>query len=252
MVVDARKRPAALIAWFEDQVLTGQIQPGHRLGTKKELHKELQVSQGTLNEALRVLEARGLIALRPGPAGGVFASNPDGHVQLANVILGFRAHATSVQHAVVVRNVLESLIWTEAVLFATQEDIKDLDQIVAGMNEHLADPRKYLSLNWQLHRRAASITPNEILGSLYRTLLDFVDSQVSEVKATEAFHRTSAANLRVHRALVDAVREGDEAAAKAAAEEHNATFSSPPPLPVAGNSPSNLEQATSRRIAMKE
>lgn len=226
MIADAQKRAAALIAWVEQQLLTGQFEPGQRLGTKKDLQHELQVSQGTLNEALRVLEARGLITLRPGPAGGVFASTPEGHVQLANVILGFRAHATTIQQAVVVRNVLEPKIWTESVLYATQKDVKDLDDIVARMQEHLADPKKYLSLNWQLHRRAAAITPNKILGSLYLVLLDFVDSSVSDVQATELFHLTSTDNLRIHCALVDAVRNADESAAGAAAEEHNAAFSS--------------------------
>lgn len=238
VTVGATKRGAALIAWVEQQLLTGQITPGQRLGTKKDLQRELQVSQGTLNEALRVLEARGLITLRPGPAGGVFASTPDGHVQLANVILGLRAHATTIQHAVRVRNVLEPLIWTEAALYATKDDVASLDGSVAGMAEHLADPSKYLALNWQLHRRAAAITPNKILGSLYLALLDFVDSNVSEVKATDEFSRTSTANLRVHRALVDAVRESDGIAAAAAAEEHDAAFASPPrPTATADDAP---------------
>lgn len=229
-MIDARKRPAALIAWFEQQVLTGQVQPGQRLGTKRDLQQELQVSPGTLNEALRVLETRGLVALRSGPAGGVFAATPDGHVQLANVILGFRAHAATIQHAVVVRNALEPLIWLDAVRDATGDHVAALDEIVSSMSDNLADPQTYLSLNWQLHRTAAAISPNTILGSLYLALLDFVDSNLSEVKATDSFQMTSTDNLRVHRALVDAVRKGDKVAALVAVEEHNATFSSPPAL----------------------
>src|SRR2546428_13996659 len=46
--------------------------PGARLGTKTELREWCGVSVGTVNEALRLLQSRGVVAVRPGPRGGVF------------------------------------------------------------------------------------------------------------------------------------------------------------------------------------
>ena len=48
--------------------------PGARLGTKKELRELCGVSVGTFNEALRLLQSRGVVAVRPGPRGGLFVA----------------------------------------------------------------------------------------------------------------------------------------------------------------------------------
>ena len=47
---------------------------GYRIGTKQELCEEFGVAPATLSEALRVLRARGIIDVRPGPGGGTFVA----------------------------------------------------------------------------------------------------------------------------------------------------------------------------------
>ena len=47
-----------------------RMQEGDRLGTKKELCQRLGVASATLNEAIRLLQERGLVTLRPGPRRG--------------------------------------------------------------------------------------------------------------------------------------------------------------------------------------
>ena len=46
--------------------------PGARLGTKTELREWCGVSVGTFNKALRLLQSRGVVAVRPGPPGGLW------------------------------------------------------------------------------------------------------------------------------------------------------------------------------------
>ena len=54
--------------------------PGDRLGSKEELRARCEVSVGTFNEAISIAQSRGIISVRPGPGGGVFAAtqSPDG------------------------------------------------------------------------------------------------------------------------------------------------------------------------------
>ena len=61
--------------------------PGVRLGTKDELRKRCEVSVGTFNEALKISQNRGLVALRPGPGGGIFSQAPSAIVRLGNLFL---------------------------------------------------------------------------------------------------------------------------------------------------------------------
>src|ERR1700750_2176299 len=53
--------------------LSAAAEPGSRLGTKEELRVRCGVSVGTFNEALRLVQARGLVTVRAGRGGGGFA-----------------------------------------------------------------------------------------------------------------------------------------------------------------------------------
>ena len=54
-----------IVEQIKEIILSGKLQPGDRLPTEKELAGQLKVSRPTLREALTVLEAIGLIEVRP-------------------------------------------------------------------------------------------------------------------------------------------------------------------------------------------
>jgi len=54
-----------IVEQIKDIIFSGKLQPGDRLPTEKELAERLNVSRPTLREALTVLEAIGLIEVRP-------------------------------------------------------------------------------------------------------------------------------------------------------------------------------------------
>ncbi len=59
------KMSQKIVEQIKDIILTGELQPGDRLPTEKELAVLLHVSRPTLREALTVLEAIGLIQVKP-------------------------------------------------------------------------------------------------------------------------------------------------------------------------------------------
>src|SRR3954453_13018526 len=61
---------------LEAQILGAGLAPGERLGTKDDLRQRFGVAVATVNEAVRLLEMRGLIVPPPGPGGGVFGATP--------------------------------------------------------------------------------------------------------------------------------------------------------------------------------
>src|SRR4051794_41433642 len=79
-------RAEAVARDLEAEILGGRLAPGARIGTKDDLRHRFGVAVATVNEAVRLLETRGLIEARPGPGGGAFvaassvrAPPPGGH-----------------------------------------------------------------------------------------------------------------------------------------------------------------------------
>jgi DNA-binding GntR family transcriptional regulator len=58
-------------------IASRSIEAGERLPSERELAEQFGVSRATLREALRALEALGLLEIRPGAHGGAFATAPD-------------------------------------------------------------------------------------------------------------------------------------------------------------------------------
>jgi DNA-binding FadR family transcriptional regulator len=211
--------------------IVSTVSAGARLGTKEELRVRCGVSVGTINEALRLLQARGLVTVRPGPGGGLFAAEQSPMVRLGNSVLALDADETSVQDAMRIRDALDPLLVEDALWHASPADI-------AGMREQLAhmaraaeakDGTAFIRANWALHARIASVSPNVILRSIYTSLLDIIESHTLTVLPVQEQPLPDylAERQRLHAALIDAIAEHDTDSALRLIHEHN-TSTKPP------------------------
>ena len=212
--------PRALARAIEARIVDEAIAPGTRLGTKGELRAEFGVASTTVNEALRLLETRGLVQTKPGPGGGIFVAAPSGWLALSELVLGLKHSATAVAEGLAVREALEPLIAAEAARHHTAADLREVRALLAALEANVDDPAGYLRANWALHRRIGAICTNEFARSLYKGLLGFAEDEVTEVEGRGVFD--GAGNLDVHRRYVEAIASGDAARAEQAAHEHNA------------------------------
>jgi DNA-binding FadR family transcriptional regulator len=193
--------------------LAASAEPGDRLGTKEELRAECGVAVGTFNEALRMVQARGLVTVRSGPGGGLFASRQSPMVRLSNSILTVDDDATSVAEAVRLREAMDPLLVEDALKYASDYDIavlrSQLEQMkIAVGNE---DGTAFARADRNLYARIADISPSTILQSFYAMLLDVMEShllltrQIDDEHLPDDFH----ARYELHAALVDAIADHD-------------------------------------------
>src|SRR3954451_11924417 len=59
-----------IVEQVEDALASGELRPGQRLPSERELVGQFEVSRSTVREALRVLESNGLVRSRPGDPNG--------------------------------------------------------------------------------------------------------------------------------------------------------------------------------------
>jgi len=211
-------RAQELAQRLETEIVDGGLRAGERIGTKGDIRQRFGYAVATVNEALRLLETRGLIEARPGPGGGVFVASPASRVRLNHLVLGFKVNDAPFSDCLAVRNALEPLVIREAAKHCRSRDRKALRQIVTRMEEQTGEPAEFLRLNWDLHRRMAEMGANAPLKTLYLTLLDFVQDGLEDVRGDEFFDAED--NLAVHRELVEAVIEGDGRRLARAIEKH--------------------------------
>ena len=203
---------------LEQEIVDNGLPAGERLGTKEDIRNRFGYAVATVNEALRLLETRGLIEARPGPGGGMFVAAPSSRVRLNHLVLGFKVDDAPFEDCLEVRNALEPLVCREAAAHCRPADAKALRAIIARMRKQTAKPAAFLRLNWDLHRRMAKMGTNAPLKTLYLTLLDFVDDGLADVNPDEFFNAEK--NLAVHEELVEAVIKGDPKRLQKAIERH--------------------------------
>src|SRR3954471_1911727 len=75
--LEVKKLSTLLADSITETILKNGMQPGHRLPPEREMRDQFGVGRGTLREALRVLEAEGLIIVKAGPRGGPVVAKPD-------------------------------------------------------------------------------------------------------------------------------------------------------------------------------
>lgn len=209
-------RAEAISRRIEADISAGVLATGERLGTKDELRRRFGVAPATLNEAIKLLDTRGLVEARSGPGGGVFVASPAARMRQGPLIMGFEwVRATAAEYRQV-RSALEPLVYQEAARHCRPAQVRALHAAVDRMESHRHDLRAYLRDNTAFHRSVASMVTNVPLRSIYVTLLDFLENAV-----VQSDQPVAAENIEVHRELTEAIGAGDGPQLEAAIDHHN-------------------------------
>lgn len=156
---------------IEEQIRNGEITPGEKLLSERELCEKYGVSRTAVREAVKALREKGLVEVQPGR--GTFVSNntTDVMTDFLDTVLHMNRSDDILDHLLEVRNILEPEIAALAAKMATPDDMVRLQQIVVEMDEIVISEQKYdsdlfIEANVRFHRALADATQNPILSTL--------------------------------------------------------------------------------------
>lgn len=216
-----------VLARIEEQILAGKLRVGDRLPTERELVELLGVSRAAIREALRVLEAQGVLRSRvgTGPASGtMIAAMPSAgltqllrlHMALANFPLG---------DVIETRATLERSSARLAAERATSEDLARLKGHLTRMDVVGLSVEEFNDYDTDFHVMLAEAGGNRLMADMTIAVRNAVRHTL-----LTAFHKfpdweALAVRLRAeHRAVYDAVESGDVDHAGELVESHIRDF----------------------------
>ena len=151
------------------RIIDGGLKPGDILGTEAGLLAEHEVSRPTLRESLRMLEAQGVIALRPGPGGGVIVGRPSIDT-LAHALSVF-LYLQGVPFGTVLkaREVIEPALAYEAAVHGTEREFDELQASIERMRG-LTNQVAFVQENRTFHEIIAMAGRNKVLESFWAAI----------------------------------------------------------------------------------
>jgi GntR family transcriptional repressor for pyruvate dehydrogenase complex len=201
----------ALVAHLEQMIALGELGPGDRLPSERELAESLSVSRTSLREALHKLEDKHLIERRQG-RGTVVLAPPAQVNELYARLAELGETDRELANVAELRTVIEPKIAEFAALRATSADLLQMDDILHATDENLLGA-KSLELDIQFHLTLARASHNPLLTALSTMVSSWTTPVRKDSHSTREGRRSSLAG---HRAIRDALEARDPAAAAGA------------------------------------
>lgn len=219
-----RSRPVRVAEAIKDWVVDKGLQPGDRLPGESDLIERFGMSKGTIREAMRLLQAQGLVVTKTGPGGGSFVgkvSDDRARALLANY---FYFKQISIDDIYQVRIALEPELAASLAGRLSEAQLGELEAIMANYAvpaRDSAEEREQHVESLRFHARLAKFGENALLGFF----VDFMAQILTDLTVYRRLYSEPNHMLwqqgRAHQTdLIAALRNGNSDAARAIMREH--------------------------------
>ncbi|WP_284980134.1 FCD domain-containing protein [Arthrobacter sp. fls2-241-R2A-200] len=213
-----------VLQWIEKQISDGELTLGGRLPGERAMAEQLQVSRTSVREAVRILEAMGVVRAGVGSgkdAGTVVIAEP-GTALGSTLRLHVATRHLPVADIVETRVLLES--WAakraKAGTPALEEGAELLDEMDAG-----PDVGTFLALDSRFHVALAQAAGNAVVSAMMASLRGAIENYAGELTRNLPNWEATSMRLRAeHRAILAAVNTGDGAGAAELVASHITGF----------------------------
>lgn len=205
----------AAVEHLTEAIEQARLRQGDRLPGETELAAGLGISRPTLRQALRVLEASGLLQVRRGSLGGIFVvTDLVPAVAISTAVALEESAAVDVLRA---RRVLERAVTIEAARVATPADYEELQRTIELLARHLGGRSSVMRADAMFHRALVRACHNATIQAAMRG----VARGLAPIRdAYSGGIERDLATLDVHRRQLAAMRSGDLDGLESVLDEH--------------------------------
>lgn len=216
--IEATKASDALADRIRRSILDGRLEEGTVLQTERGLMEQTGLGRSTVREALRLLQAEGLVVTRPGRGGGTVVRRPKLSDVVQSLEVFIRGRQLRFQSLMEIREALEP---TSAALAATRRTDADLARLTmfdGRMNEPGLPTPDYFEANTAWHLAIAQASHNELLVAFMEAIGNAIEDALFAVQTDSEEVRPRV--LHAHGKILEAIRTRDAAAAERRMSKH--------------------------------
>ncbi|HWE61022.1 MAG TPA: FadR/GntR family transcriptional regulator [Chloroflexota bacterium] len=210
--VDRSVLPRQVSEQIEQLILDGAIEVGQKLPSEKILGEQFGVSRNAVREALKRLEARGMVRVENGKGAFITRPSSDTVQHALGRYIQAQLGAELIDHLYEIRRVLEGAAAHACAERATAEDLARLRQALTRMEEHQDNVDRWLEADLAFHRALFASTHNPFFSMLLEPIVSQIGAAIKASYGVEAAHR----GLIEHRAVLARIAAGDGPGARTA------------------------------------
>ena len=207
-----REKPQQIADELRRLIISGELDEGDSLGHEPELIERFGVSRPSLREALRILEAEGLITVVRGVQGGVRVHRPDQRLTARTAALVLQARNVSLADVFEARTIIEpAAVRLVAGARNRRTAAKRLRSLIAVEEEAIDDPGAFGQANARFHEELVGMAGNQTLAIVAEMLNEVVARAVTEVSLLDAngSDATRRRGVRSQERLASLIEAGD-------------------------------------------
>lgn len=206
-----------IVQQIRDAILAGDLKPGDRLPSEKELADNFNVSKASLREAIRSLEALGLVEVRQGVSGGAFIQEVDLETARNSLFNYIFFQNPSIHEFTELRLLIEPFVAGRAAEKITAQDLLFFEENIEKSRLQLDSGAFFYELDTLFHHRLAEIAGNRLI--LF--VIDSLKNAVVNIKLQLELDRRFSVNVyESHQRILETLKRRDAVAARNEMEKH--------------------------------
>jgi GntR family transcriptional repressor for pyruvate dehydrogenase complex len=211
-----------VVAQIQEAILDGRLKTGDTLPSERQLKDMFNISRGTLREALRVLEQKGLIEIKLGVGGGSVVKDVNEDQVSESLALLIRSQKVSLNHLAEFREDVEGIIAAHAAKRCTEADISQLRELLKKarkcLDQGTSQRDAFIEIDKQIHMTLAAVSQNPIYISVLHSVHENIHRYYE--KYLSMAERELNENYEDLCDLVDRVEKGQADEARELARDH--------------------------------
>lgn len=200
---------------LQRMIRDGLIKPGEKLPAERELAEMLQVSRGSLRDAIRTLELMGLVEPRQGE--GTVVCDPSAKSLINPLATVLFRQRELIGDLLEFRRMIEPTLAGRAAQNASDEELAYMEEILRRQKEKVSQGKLAIEEDSEFHYAIAQAAGNSVVLKVLDAFMDLLRETRERSLQLEGRLQKSFVG---HRRILDTIRKHDIRAAEKAMRQH--------------------------------